>query len=207
MRGQYDTGVVDGEQLKSYRSELRVAANSTTETYVAMKLGIDSWRWAGVPFYLRTGKRLPARVTEVAIQFKCAPLRLFQQAEVSSLAPNELVIRIQPRERISLRFGAKVPSATMRVGDVEMDFCYADYFGHSPATGYETLLYDALNGDATLFVRADGVEAGWNIVTPVLDAWRTERNRPLTRYAAGSWGPVEASELIGRDGRVWRQPS
>ena len=208
VRGQYDASTLsDGERLTGYRSEPRVAKDSMIETYVAMKLGIDSWRWAGVPFFLRTGKRLPARASEVAIQFKRPPLRLFEQAAVRGLDPNELVIRIQPRERIALRFGVKVPSATMQVGEVDMDFCYADYFGHSPATGYETLLYDALNGDVTLFVRADAVEAGWRIVTPVLNLWGAERDHPLARYPAGSWGPVEASDLIGRDGRSWRQPS
>ena len=149
-----------------------------------MKLCVENWRWAGVPFYLRTGKRLPARVTEIAIQFKRAPLRLFRKVAVTELPPNELVLRIQPEEGIALRFGAKVPAATMRVGAVDMDFSYADHFHQRASTGYETLLYDALNGDATRFQRADVVENAWRIVTPILDVWKATTPGDLPSYAA-----------------------
>ena len=189
-----------------YRAETRVGDNSTTETYVAMKLCVDNWRWAGVPFYIRTGKRLPARVTEIAIQFRRAPLRLFKKASVDELEPNELVIRIQPEEGISLRFDAKVPAATMKIGKVDMDFSYADHFSSAASTGYEALMYDALQGDATLFRRADGVEDGWRIVTPVLDVWGALQPRDFPNYTAGTWGPEDADALLARDGRAWRHP-
>ena len=208
VRGQYGSGTPAGEEpVSAYRGETRVAAESTTETYVAMKLCVENWRWAGVPFYLRTGKRLPARATEIAIQFKRAPLRLFRKVAVTALPPNELVLRIQPEEGIALRFGAKVPAATMRVGAVDMDFSYADHFHRRASTGYETLLYDALNGDATRFQRADVVENAWRIVTPILDVWKATTPGDVPSYAAGSWGPVGADELLTRDGRAWRRPA
>ena len=207
VRGQYGEGTVaSGERVSAYRAEPRVADDSSTETYVALRMCVDNWRWAGVPFYLRTGKRMPSRVSEIAIQFKRSPLRLFQQAAVGELAANELVLRIQPQERIALRFGVKVPSATMRIGDVDMDFCYADYFGSEPSTGYETLLYDCLQGDATLFQRADSVEDGWQIVTPILDAWEALETRDFPNYAAGTWGPAAADDLLASEGRQWRRP-
>ena len=206
VRGQYGAGHSGaGEAVAGYRGEPRVAPESGTETYVAMSLDVDNWRWAGVPFYLRTGKRLPARVSEIAIRFKRAPLQLFRKAAVDELAPNDLVLRIQPEERIAIGFGVKVPAATMQIGRVDMDFCYGDYFGRVPSTGYETLLYDALNGDATLFLRADGVEDGWGIVNPILDVWGALAPRDFPNYAAGTWGPTEADALLARGGHAWRQ--
>jgi glucose-6-phosphate 1-dehydrogenase len=204
VRGQYGEGEINDERVPAYRSEPQVAPNSTTETYVALKLMIDNWRWAGVPFYLRTGKRLPKRVTEVAIQFKSAPLTLFRDTPVERLRTNRLVIHIQPDEGISLRFGAKIPGPIMRLGAVEMDFNYVDYFGSVPSTGYERLLYDCMVGDATLFQRADMVEAGWSVIEPVLDVWTALPPRAFPNYAAGAWGPKEADELLERDGREWR---
>ena len=204
IRGQYGEGGLNGERFAGYRQELNVAPNSTTETYVALKLMIDNWRWAGVPFYLRTGKRLPKRVTEVAIQFKSAPLTLFRDTPVERLRTNRLVIHIQPDEGISLRFGAKIPGPIMRLGAVEMDFNYEDHFGKVPSTGYERLLYDCMIGDATLFQRADMVEIGWSEIEPVLDVWNALPPRAFPNYAAGTWGPKEADDLLTRDGREWR---
>jgi glucose-6-phosphate 1-dehydrogenase len=165
---------------------------------------IDNWRWADVPFYIRTGKRLPKRVTEVAIQFRRAPFVLFRDTPTERLTPNLLVLHIQPDEGISLRFGAKIPGPMVRVGSVNMDFAYVDYFGSEPSTGYERLLYDCMIGDATLFQRADMVEAGWSAVAPILDVWRALPARAFPNYAAGSWGPKEADDLLKRDGRQWR---
>ncbi len=205
VRGQYGAGsAADGVAVGGYRSEPLVAPDSTAETYVALKLTVDNWRWANVPFYLRTGKRLPSRVTEIVIQFKRVPLSLFRATPVDHLAANQLVLRLQPNEGISLRFGAKIPGPAVRIGTVNMDFCYADYFGSVPTTGYETLLYDAINGDATLFHRADGVEGGWSVVAPVLDVWTALPPRDFPNYAAGSWGPVDADRLLTQDGRAWR---
>jgi glucose-6-phosphate 1-dehydrogenase len=204
VRGQYGEGEMSGERVPGYRQEPSVAPNSTTETFVALKLMIDNWRWAGVPFYLRTGKRMPKRVTEVAIQFKSAPLTLFRDTPVERLRTNRLVIHIQPDEGISLRFGAKIPGPIMRLGAVEMDFDYVDYFGETPSTGYERLLYDCMIGDATLFQRADMVEAGWSVIEPVLDVWKALPPRSFPNYAAGTWGPKEAVELLAEDGREWR---
>jgi glucose-6-phosphate 1-dehydrogenase len=204
-RGQYGEGTVDGQRLPAYRSEPKVAAGSSTETFVAMKLFIDNWRWADVPFYLRTGKRLPKRATEVAIQFKRAPFVLFRGTSVGSLSPNQLIINIQPDEGISLRFEAKMPGPVVRMGEVDMDFQYAHYFGADPSTGYETLLYDCMIGDATLFQRDDMVEAGWSAVQPILDVWKALPARGFPNYAAGTWGPREADDLIERDGRKWRR--
>ena len=206
VRGQYGRGTgADGAQVAGYREETQVDPESNTDTYVALKLMVDNWRWAGVPFYLRTGKRLPARVTEVAIQFKQAPFMMFRKTAVDQLAPNRLVMRIQPDEAISLHFGAKVPSAVLQIGGVDMDFCYADYFGSRRSTGYETLLYDAMKGDATLFQRADNVEAGWRIVTPILDVWGALPARDFPNYATGSQGPADADVLLAKDGRRWRR--
>jgi glucose-6-phosphate 1-dehydrogenase len=204
VRGQYGEGDINGERASGYRQEMGVPPNSTTETFVAMRLMIDNWRWAGVPFYLRTGKRLPKRVTEVAIQFKSAPLTLFRDTPIEKLRTNRLIIHIQPDEGISLRFGAKIPGPVMRLGAVEMDFNYVDYFGTLLSTGYERLLYDCMIGDATLFQRADMVEAGWSVIEPVLDVWKALPPRSFPNYAAGSWGPREADELLEEDGREWR---
>ncbi len=203
VRGQYGEGTLNDERVPGYRQEPQVAPDSSTETFVALKLMIDNWRWAGVPIYLRTGKRLPKRVTEISILFKQAPLLLFRDTPVERLRTNRLVIRIQPGEGISLRFGAKIPGPIMRVGAVEMDFNYVDYFGSTPSTGYERLLYDCMIGDATLFQRADMVEAGWSVIEPVLDVWKALPPRTFPNYQAGTWGPKEADELLERDGREW----
>ncbi len=205
VRGQYGEGSLNDKPIPAYRMEHNVAAGSATETYVALKLMIDNWRWAEVPFYVRTGKRLANRVTEIAIQFKRAPFILFRNTPISSLTQNQLVIRIQPDEGISLRFGAKVPGPIMRQAPVEMDFSYRDHFGNNPATGYERLLYDCMVGDQTLFQRADMVEAGWCVVTPVLDVWKALPPRAFPNYPAASCGPKEADELLERDGRAWRR--
>jgi glucose-6-phosphate 1-dehydrogenase len=205
VRGQYGEGRSEGEKLAGYRAEPDVAPNSGTETFAALKLTIENWRWADVPFYLRTGKRLPRRVTEVAIQFRRPPFKLFRKTSVESLRTNRLVLHIQPEEGISLRFGAKVPGPVMRHGAVEMNFNYKDYFGSHPSTGYERLIYDCMIGDATLFQRSDMVEAGWRIIDPVLDVWKSLPPRSFPNYAAGRWGPKEAEELMTRDGREWRK--
>ena len=202
VRGQYRAGASAGGPVKGYLEELEGGV-SNTETFVAMKLFIDNWRWAGVPFYLRTGKRMTRRLTEIVVQFKCAPFMLFSKTKVDRLAPNLLVIRIQPDEGISLRFDAKVPGPTVRIGTVDMDFQYADYFGNAPNTGYETLLHDALAGDATLFQRADSIELGWQVVQMVLDVWKSLPTSAFPNYASGSWGPTEAEALLRRDGREW----
>lgn len=205
VSGQYGEGMIGGKPVPAYRSEPHVAPGSGTETFVALKLFIDSWRWADVPFYLRTGKRLPKRVTEIAIQFKRAPLMLFRKTPVERLAPNLLVIRIQPDEGINLCFGAKVPGPSVRVGTVEMDFQYAEYFGSAPSTGYETLLHDCMAGDLTLFQRADTVELGWYVVAPIQEVWKALPPPSFPNYPAGAWGPKEADELLERDGRRWRR--
>jgi glucose-6-phosphate 1-dehydrogenase len=172
---------------------------------VALKVNIDNWRWAGVPFYFRTGKRLAQRHTEIAIQFKRMPFELFRNAPFHKLHTNTLVIQIQPVEAISLSFGAKIPGPLLRVGPVDMSFEYSRYFGADPYTGYEVLLYDCMIGDATLFQRADMVEAGWKVVDPVLDVWRALPPRKFPNYASGSWGPAEADQLLQLDGRQWRR--
>jgi glucose-6-phosphate 1-dehydrogenase len=202
-RGQYGEGVVEGEAVPGYRSEPHVAPDSKTETFVALRMMIDNWRWADVPFYLRTGKRLAQRTTEIAIQFRRAPLVLFRNTAIEQLQTNRLVIYLQPNEGISLQFGAKVPGPVMKLGTVKMDFDYEDYFGSTPNTGYERLLLDCMTGDATLFQRADMVEAGWCLIQPVLDVWKALPPRSFPNYPAGSWGPKEADELLERDGRHW----
>mgnify|MGYP000138521242 FL=1 len=204
VAGQYKAGLSNGGQVASYRSELNVSPTSLRETYTAMTLFIESWRWEGVPFYLRTGKRLNERVTEVVIQFKSAPLMLFRKTPVDRLTPNVLVIRIQPDEGISLSFGAKIPGPQVQVGNVDMDFQYSKYFGDSPSTGYETLLHDVMAGDATLFQRSDNVELGWSVVDPILKVWDSLGTHAIHNYAAGTWGPVEADALLAKDGRMWR---
>jgi glucose-6-phosphate 1-dehydrogenase len=205
VRGQYGEGQIDGERVVGYRSEPDVSPTSNTETFVALKLLIDNWRWAGVPFYLRTGKSLAQRATEIVIQFRRTPFVLFRNTAVKNVETNRLVIHIQPDEGISLSFGAKVPGAVMRLGLVNMDFDYKTYFGAEHGTGYERLLRDCMAGDATLFQRADMVEAGWNVIQPVLDVWHALPARGFPNYAAGSWGPLEADELLERDGRAWRR--
>ncbi len=204
VRGQYGDGRVEGEHVPGYRNEEDVPPDSKTETFVAMKLRIDNWRWADVPFYIRTGKRLPGRHTHIMIQFRQAPFVLFRDTPVANLMPNQLVLHIQPEEGISLRFAAKVPGPAMQLGGVDMNFAYADYFGEQPSTGYERLLHDCMIGDQTLFQRADMVEAGWCVVSPALDVWKALPPRHFPNYAAGTWGPKEADDLLERDGRHWR---
>ncbi len=204
VRGQYGAGHEGEEAAPAYRAEAGVARDSATETFVALKLKIDNWRWADVPFYIRTGKRLARRTTEIAIQFKGAPFQLFRETSVETLTTNRLVLQIQPGEGLSLRFGAKVPGPIMHMGPVEMKFNYVDYFGRTPSTGYERLIYDCMTGDATLFQRADMVEAGWSVITPVIDVWKALPPRAFPNYPAGSWGPKEADDLLARDGRSWR---
>ena len=203
VRGQYGEGLNGNQKMPSYRSEPMVSSNSNTETFVAMKLYIDNWRWADVPFYLRTGKRLPKRVTEIAIQFKRAPFLLFRHTSVDKLTPNRLVLHLQPDEGISLSFGAKIPGPVVRLGGVNMNFNYKDYFNATPQTGYERLLYDCMCGDATLFQRSDMVETAWQIVGPILDVWGALPARNFPNYPAGAWGPKEAEDLLRRDNRQW----
>ena len=206
VRGQYGPSTDGQPAMPGYLAEPKVASDSQTESYVALKVLIDNWRWAEVPFYLRTGKRLPTRVTEIAIQFKGAPHALFRETQMDRMHPNWLVLRIQPSEGISLQFEAKVPGPRVQLGTVKMDFSYADYFGQSPSTGYETLLYDCMIGDATLFHRADVVETGWDIVRPLQASWDHPAATSVEPYAAGSWGPAGADALLRRDGRAWREP-
>jgi len=205
VRGQYDAGVIDGEAVPAYRSEPNVAPDSHVETFVALKILIDNWRWSGVPFYLRTGKRLGSRDTEIEIQFKSAPFVLFRDTEVNKLSRNRLVLHIQPDEGISLSFGAKVPGPILNIGAVNMNFDYEDYFGDVPSTGYERLLHDCMMGDATLFQRADQVEAGWAVVAPIQEAWANDPPANFPNYEAGTWGPKEADELLACDGHSWDQ--
>ena len=205
VRGQYGPGNVDGENAPGYRQEPGVAAESGTETYAALKMQIDNWRWADVPFYLRSGKRMPKKVTEIVIQFRRAPHMFFPTAAYNDLEPNQLLIRIQPDEGISLRLGAKMPGPEMYVQQVQMNFSYGAAFGDYPATAYETLLLDAMQGDPTLFNRSDAVELAWEVLAPVLDTW--EATRPFTHfpnYAAGAWGPESADNLLSRNGLAWK---
>jgi len=201
-RGQYGEGVVDGHHIPAYRTEQKVDPHSHVETYVAMRVMIDNWRWADVPFFLRTGKALPKRVTEIMIHFRRAPFVLFRGTQIENLLQNRLILHIQPDEGISLRFGAKIPGPTMKLGTVDMDFSYAT-FGATPATGYERLIHDCMAGDATLFQRADMVEAAWGVVQPVLDVWQALPPRNFPNYPAGTWGPREADDLLARDDRHW----
>jgi glucose-6-phosphate 1-dehydrogenase len=208
VRGQYGPGIVDGKQVPGYRQEDRVHPRSQTETYAALRLEIENWRWAGVPFYIRAGKRLAKRVTEITIQFKQPPLLLFKDAEGKGgegIKPNVLSMRIQPDEGITLRFGAKIPGPSMSIGSVNMDFSYAEAFGKSSANGYERLLLDAMLGDATLFAHRDGVEATWSLITPILESWAKGPIRELPNYAAGTWGPATADAMLKSDGRKWRK--
>ena len=203
VRGQYGAGTVSGRPLRAYREEPNVAADSNVETYVAMQLEIDNWRWAGVPFFVRTGKHMSRRTTEIAVCFKQAPFAAFKDTLVGSLQPNWLVLRIAPDEGISLQFEVKRPGPVVDLGAVKMDFGYGDWFPKTPNVGYETLLYDVMIGDPTLFMRADMVEQAWCIVQPVLDAWAAEK-AIFPNYDSGSDGPKEADELLAREDRAWR---
>jgi glucose-6-phosphate 1-dehydrogenase len=206
IRGQYHPGQLSGHDVPGYREEPGVDPHSVTETYVAMKLGIENWRWAGVPFYIRTGKRMSIRKTEISIHFKQAPYALFRDAPVQRLAPNVMTVHVQPHEGLTLQFSAKVPGPKVTLGTVNMDFRYSDYFKQGSSTGYETLLYDVLIGDPTLFQRADNVEAGWAAVQPILDSW-AEQKGDVFPYEAGTDGPAEADALLARDGRHWHKLS
>jgi glucose-6-phosphate 1-dehydrogenase len=208
VRGQYGSGTVGKEKAIGYREEERVDPKSVTETFAAIKLEIENWRWAGVPFYIRAGKRMAKRTTDVTVVFKQPPMRLFNESSggpCDDIHPNLITMRIQPDEGISLRFGAKVPSTGMSVCPVIMDFSYATAFGTSSANGYERLLLDAMLGDATLFAHRDGVEATWSLYTPVLEAWRNSPQKDFPNYASGTWGPGAADELLRRDGREWQK--
>jgi glucose-6-phosphate 1-dehydrogenase len=208
VRGQYGPGIVDGKPVVGYRQEDRVHPRSQTETYAALRLEIENWRWAGVPFYIRAGKRLAKRVTEISIQFKLPPLLLFKDSYGKGgegIRPNVLSMRIQPDEGIALQFGAKVPGPTMTISKVNMDFSYAATFGQSSANGYERLLLDAMFGDATLFAHRDGVEATWALMTPILQAWAKDPVKDFPNYAAGTWGPPAADALLESEGRKWRK--
>jgi glucose-6-phosphate 1-dehydrogenase len=203
VRGQYGPGAIGGEPVPGYRQEPRVSPDSKTETFVALKLLVDNWRWAGVPFYLRHGKRLPKRSTEIAIQFKPAPQLLFEQGDSAAIEPNVLVLRVQPNDGIGLRFGAKVPGPGMQVRSVMMDFGFGSAFGKSSADAYERLLLDAMQGDASLFTRRDETEAAWRVVTSILEGWHHQPPPDFPNYEAGTWGPAAAHDLLARDDRSW----
>jgi glucose-6-phosphate 1-dehydrogenase len=205
VRGQYGAGFIEGTPVRAYRQEDAVARDSKTETFLAIRAFIDNWRWEGTPFYLRTGKRLPKRTTEIAIQFRAAPHAVFSREAAEGMEPNALVLRIQPDEGISLKFGAKVPVQGIRIRSVNMDFVYGASFMVDAPDAYETLILDALRGDATLFTRQDEVEQQWRFVDPIARSW-AERQGDLAIYPAGTWGPTEADLLIARDGRTWRKP-
>ena len=206
VRGQYGPGRMDGQKVPGYREEPSVAKNSITPTYAAIRFFIDNWRWEGVPFYLRSGKHLPKRVTEVAIEFKRPPLLLFKSHAVENLNPNVLVMRIQPDEGVSLTFEVKPPGHDMEIRPLSLDFNYEEAFGNSPPEAYETLLEDCIEGDSTLFTRHDWVELAWSLVDPIIQVWNLSRPRNFPNYEAGSWGPKEADDFMAREGRRWRKP-
>ncbi|MCB2227955.1 MAG: glucose-6-phosphate dehydrogenase [Desulfarculaceae bacterium] len=207
VRGQYGGGWLEGEHVEGYRQEPNVDPESLTETYAAVKLYVDNWRWQGVPFYLRTGKRLAKRVTEVSIQFRPVPHQTFPPRALQGRQPNRLIIAIQPEEGILLRFESKQPGPSLHLAPVMMQFFYKEAFHAKPAAPYETLLLDIMRGDATLFMRADQAEAAWQVIQPILDAWGEQRPTDFPNYQAGSWGPEEAEVLIARDGRTWAMPT
>jgi glucose-6-phosphate 1-dehydrogenase len=203
VRGQYAPGKIADKPLPGYREEQGVKPDSRTETFVAMRLLVDNWRWAGVPFYLRTGKRLARRSTEIMIQFKRAPHIVFREREVE---PNRLILNIQPEEGVSVSFGAKRPGTEMSIGNVTMNFSYKEGFGGTTRSAYATLLNDCLRGDATLFDRGDSVEAAWSLVDPILDVWSAAKTAGVPVYSSGTWGPKESDQLLERDGRQWYNP-
>jgi glucose-6-phosphate 1-dehydrogenase len=207
VRGQYGGGWIEGRQVPGYRGETNVAPDSASETYAAVKLLVDNWRWQGVPFYLRTGKRLQSRISEVSIQFKPVPHQSFPSSAVLDWRPNRLIIAIQPEEGILLRFEAKYPGPTMRLSPVIMQFYYREAFRLSPPEAYETLLLDVVRGDATLFMRADQVEAAWSVLAPVLETWGAIRPTDFPNYQAGTWGPEAADTMIAQDGHSWVMPT
>ena len=205
VRGQYGSGYIKGEAVPAYRTEPGVDPHSITETYAALKLDVDNWRWHGVPFYLRTGKRLPRRVSEISVQFRPVPHRAFPSGADEAWQPNRLVLRIQPEEGIVLRFQAKRPGPSMLLRPVSMRFDYDETFGAAPPDAYETLLLDAVRGDATLFMRSDQVETAWAVVAPVLEAWKGAPSE-FPNYASGTWGPAAADRMLAREGRAWVEP-
>ncbi|HUF42846.1 MAG TPA: glucose-6-phosphate dehydrogenase [Verrucomicrobiae bacterium] len=206
VRGQYSAGRIDGKSVPGYREEPGVAKHSNTVTYAAMKLWIDSWRWEGVPFYLRSGKRMANRVTEIAIQFKRPPMLLFKACAVEDVSPNVLVLRIQPDEGISLTFEVKPPGPNICISPLSLNFNYEQAFGNSPPDSYETLLEDCIEGDSTLFTRHDWVELAWALMDPIIQVWSLSKPKNFPNYDAGSWGPRDADEFMQRDGRRWRNP-
>lgn len=205
-RAQYASGSIDGQRVAGYKDEDGVAANSTTETYMAARLFVDNWRWAGVPFYIRSGKRLPAFLTEIAIHFKQVPLPLFNWHNMAGDAPNVLVLNLQPNEGTKLTFGAKLPGPVNQIAPAEMEFNYQQAFGGNPPEAYVRLLQDCMAGDATLFTRSDEVTAAWSFTTSILDAWNENPAKNLPVYEAGTWGPPGADEFIRTTGRKWREP-
>jgi glucose-6-phosphate 1-dehydrogenase len=205
VRGQYGPGSVAGERVPGYRQEPDVNPQSITPTYAALKISIDNWRWAGVPFYIRSGKRMPKRITEIAVQFNEAPHLPFRKAQVETPGGDVLALQIQPDEGVRIKFDAKVPGPTMRIRAVEMEFNYGETFGSVDASPYERLILDCMKGDQTLFDRADGVEAAWALVDPVLTAWHSDTDAGFPNYQAGTWGPAGADDLLARDGRSWRR--
>jgi glucose-6-phosphate 1-dehydrogenase len=206
VRGQYGAAVVDGRKVLAYRAEPKVSPTSQTETFAALRLQVENWRWAGVPFYLRSGKRLARRDTQLSIQFRRPPLRLFQEAGVEAIEPNRLDIVVQPEEAICISMKAKLPGPTIVLEQVRLAFSYSQFGPIPPATGYERLLHDAMIGDTSLFHRADVVEASWRIVAPLLDVWSSLPARDFPNYEAGTWGPAASDELLARDGRRWVNP-
>jgi glucose-6-phosphate 1-dehydrogenase len=206
VRGQYEAGTIGGKEVPGYRNEPGVSHTSETETYVAIRFAIENWRWADVPFYVRSGKRLPKRVTEIAVQFKRTPHRLFADLPIDRLGNNSIVIRIQPDEGISLKFSSKIPGSTMRSRPVMMDFHYGSAFGGRLADAYTRLLNDCMLGDATLFARGDSVDAAWSLITPIHEGWRVNKESKIQGYPAGEWGPVDADRMMEREHRAWRRP-
>ena len=206
IRAQYSAGTIGGQSYVAYREEPRVKPDSTTETFVAMKLAVDNWRWAGVPFYLRSGKSLPKRVSEIAVQFKHVPRILFRAESAHDVEPNTLVMRIQPDEGASMTITSKMPGLRVELRPVEMDFYYGTSFGDPSPEAYERLLHDVMLGDPTLFMRADEIEASWRLVTPILEHWERSVVTDLPLYTAGTWGPREAHDLLAADHYRWRQP-
>jgi glucose-6-phosphate 1-dehydrogenase len=204
VRGQYRGGWIDGGEVPGYADEKGVPPGSTTETYVALRMSLDNWRWAGVPFYLRTGKRLPKRTTEIAIQFKRPPLEIFRRAQATSVAPSLLIVNVQPDEGISLRFEAKIPGTRMQLAPVMMHFRYSTTFGTQVPEAYETLLLDAMIGDSTLYARHDFAELSWALISPVHEHWAAQSQPAIPTYEAGEWGPAEATNLMSSEGRRWR---